>query len=120
MPEELLREYGEPTDLLSWHLIKYHEILDAAVAKLPRLRTIETQLHSENFDIYFRTRVKATIKDGTLWVNWNEVKQPLKHDWADQTGELVFSDEEDEEARVEYSDYADAPYSPASSLSEVS
>ncbi|KAF2448830.1 hypothetical protein P171DRAFT_220049 [Karstenula rhodostoma CBS 690.94] len=108
---DMFREHDERLRVLTWHLLKYHEILVAAAEKLPRLGTIETQLHSRSWWKYYPTRVKATVKDGALWTDWNDVEIFNYHDWTHKDAEMVYSVEED----LEYLDYADSPYSAASS-----
>ncbi|KAF2451203.1 hypothetical protein P171DRAFT_886 [Karstenula rhodostoma CBS 690.94] len=71
---------------LVYHLLKFHEILDAAKERLPRLRSLEIKMHtyardrSIRDDVYFPTSIKATVKEGGLWVHWDDVDFSLgKH-----------------------------------------
>jgi hypothetical protein len=115
--EETFQRHDEHLlEFLSWHLIKYQEILNAAAEKLPRLKTIETQLRTQSWGRHRLTYVKATVKDGALWADWNDVRLEFQHSWAEQLGELEFSDDDD---NMEYDDYADATYSPTSPLSDA-
>jgi hypothetical protein len=68
---------------LSWHLLKFHEILDAATKKLPSLQSIELELHTYCWDEVLLTPIKATNKDGVLWVNWSDVNIGFDHDFIE-------------------------------------
>ena len=114
--EETFREHGSYMEFLTWHLLKYREILDVAAEKLPRLKIIETQLHTRSWDKDLRTRVKATVKDGALWTDWNNVELKYQHDWIDRDGASSdFSDQEDDVENL----YHEAPYLPAEELSNA-
>ncbi|KAJ4286474.1 hypothetical protein N0V90_013174 [Kalmusia sp. IMI 367209] len=73
---------------LSYQLLKFHEILDACKQKqkLLHLRSFELQLHTYCWDEILLTRVRATVKDGALWVNWSDFQSGFNHDF--------FTDEE--------------------------
>lgn len=84
--EELGRGREANATQLAYHLLKFHELLDAAKELLPRLGTIEIKMHtrardaSMADDVYFPTSIKATVKDGGLWVLCNDVDFSLgKH-----------------------------------------
>jgi hypothetical protein len=64
---------------LSWHLLKFHEILDACTMKLPRLQTFELQQHTYREDELLLARIKATNKDGILWVIRSDVHFETTH-----------------------------------------
>ena len=64
---------------LSWHLLKFHEILDASTNKLPRLQSIELEQHTYCWDEVLLTHIKATNKDGVLWVDWGDVQLEFHH-----------------------------------------
>ena len=66
----------------SWHLLKFHEILDASSKKLPRLQHIEIEQHSLDWDDYELGRIKATNKVGVLWLNANESYDKDMHDFV--------------------------------------
>ncbi|KAF2691410.1 hypothetical protein K458DRAFT_381268 [Lentithecium fluviatile CBS 122367] len=78
--EELLYEDEYEMRQLSWHRLKFYEILDASTKKLPRLQSIELELHTYCWDEVLLTRIKATNKDGVLWVNWSDVHFGFNHD----------------------------------------
>lgn len=120
---------------LYWHLLKYHDILAAAAGKLPRLATIETIVTTEFMDVVGTTRVKATIRDGTLWADWNEfyVECPLDYtqrDWSPYDAELELSEDGDGAGSPGWndspgstgqeSDFESAPYSSTSPMSGYS
>jgi hypothetical protein len=80
-------EYGMRQ--LSWHLLKFHEILDASTKKLPRLQSIELELHTYCWDEVLLTRIKVTNRDGVLWINWSDVHICFDHDlqrWTEGVG----------------------------------
>ncbi|KAF2791582.1 hypothetical protein K505DRAFT_388891 [Melanomma pulvis-pyrius CBS 109.77] len=73
--------------LLSRHLLKFHEILDVSKMKLPGLQGIDLELHTYIGGIVRSTRIKATIKEGDLWVNWNDVHIGFDHDFVEMFGD---------------------------------
>ncbi|KAJ4293486.1 hypothetical protein N0V90_008769 [Kalmusia sp. IMI 367209] len=60
------RESSYDVDLICWHLCKFHELLDVSKERLPRLRSIALT-HFPDGDCL--TSIRATEKDGALWIN---------------------------------------------------
>jgi hypothetical protein len=65
--------------MLSRYLLKFHEILDVSKTKLPRLQGIDLELHSSVWEDVLLTRIKTTVKEGDLWVCWNDVHIGFHH-----------------------------------------
>jgi len=70
---------GYDLNHVSQHLLKFREIIDASPQKLPRLQSIELELHTYCWDDVLSTRIKATNKNGVLWVNWGDVQLEFYH-----------------------------------------
>jgi hypothetical protein len=64
------------------HLLKFREIVDASTQKLPRLQSIELELHTYLWDDVLLTRIKATNKNGVLSVDWSDVQHEFLHRFA--------------------------------------
>lgn len=76
------------TYYVSWHLLRFHEIVDASTHKLPRLQTIKVEHDTYNWDEPMPTRIEATIQDdGTLWVDWSNVEISFPHSFAGFNGD---------------------------------
>ncbi|KAF2445321.1 hypothetical protein P171DRAFT_263857 [Karstenula rhodostoma CBS 690.94] len=74
---------GFKTQYITWHLLKFHEIMDASTHKLPRLQNIEAEQYTYSWDKVFPTRIKATKQDdGILWVDWSDVQIRFHHSFA--------------------------------------
>jgi hypothetical protein len=84
---QLVDRDGFDTRHITWHLLKFHEIVDASTSKLPRLQNIETEYYTYNWDQVMPTRIKATKRDeGILWVDWTDVKTSFQHRFAGFNG----------------------------------
>ncbi|KAJ4297666.1 hypothetical protein N0V90_005560 [Kalmusia sp. IMI 367209] len=64
---------------LAYHLQKFHDILDAAEQKLPRLQIIMLELDTYVWGKPFQTRIHSISQDGVLWVDWRDVKIGRNH-----------------------------------------
>jgi hypothetical protein len=73
--------------VISRHLLKFLEILDVSKMKLPRLQRIDLNVHTRVWENVHSTRIKATIVDGDLWVNWNDVHIDYNHDFLEMYGD---------------------------------
>jgi hypothetical protein len=80
--EDLCDENEYDLFQLAYHLLKFHEILDASTQKLPQLQSIELELHTYDGEDLFLTSIKATNKGGVLWVNWKDVLIGKDHGFA--------------------------------------
>ena len=85
--EDFYHENWHGMRQLFWHLLKFHEILDASTKKLPWLQSIELELHTYSWDDVLLTRIKATNKDGVLWVNWRDVHIGIEHNFVEVDGD---------------------------------
>jgi hypothetical protein len=63
----------------AYHLLKFLELLDASTQKLPRLHSIDLELHTYDWADLFLTRIKATNMDGALWVKRKDVRIDTDH-----------------------------------------
>ena len=61
------------------HLLKFVEILDASLEKLPLLQRIELELRTYCWDDVLLTRVKASRMNRALLVKWSDVKIGYDH-----------------------------------------
>jgi hypothetical protein len=77
--DRFLDPYRFDLTRICWHLLKFREIVDASTQKLPRLQSIEVELHTYSWDMVLLTRIKATNEGGVLWVNWNDVQIGFNH-----------------------------------------
>lgn len=61
------------------HMLKIYEIFDASEKQLPRLQSIELNLHTYCWDDVLPTTFKATNRSGVLWVDWEGVQCEFYH-----------------------------------------
>ncbi|KAF2712259.1 hypothetical protein K504DRAFT_464342 [Pleomassaria siparia CBS 279.74] len=61
------------------YLLKFREIFDASTEKLPRLQSIELELHTYCWDDVLLTHIKATNKNGVLWADSGDVQIEFNH-----------------------------------------
>jgi hypothetical protein len=80
--EELYKGNYDNMKQLAYHLLKFHEILDASRQRLPWLQSIELELHTYSWGTPYLTHIQATNRDGVLWVDWNDVQIGMDHDFA--------------------------------------
>jgi hypothetical protein len=62
-----------------WHLLKFHEIMDAASGRLPRLQSIELRLHVWGWGEEEMTYIKAVKREDVLQVNQKDVSVGYQH-----------------------------------------
>lgn len=86
--KHMLRKQPGRMENLYWHLLKYHDIVVAAVGKLPSLKTIETHIQTKNMGMYGPNWVKATVKDDAVWADWNDIDVSFQHDYSKPDFEL--------------------------------
>ena len=55
--------------------------------KLPELQEIDLELHTYVWENIRSTRINAMIKEGDLWVNWNDVHIGFDHDFVEMFGD---------------------------------
>ena len=70
---------GYDLNHVAQHLLKFREIIDASTQKLPRLQSIELDLHTCSWGYMLLTRIKAINKNGVLWVDWCDVQLGFYH-----------------------------------------
>jgi hypothetical protein len=68
------------------HLLKIREIFDTATHKLPRLQTVERELHTSCYSDWLLTCFQADKKNGILWVDWSNVKIEFYHQFEGFNG----------------------------------
>jgi hypothetical protein len=61
------------TKQVYWHLLKFHEIMDASLELLPKLQKIALRFHVWDGDKWVVTFVKAAKTNGMLQVNQRDV-----------------------------------------------
>lgn len=84
---QLLDPKGFNKRYVTWNLLKLQEITDASANTLPRLQSIEVEHYTYSWDQVMPTRIKATKHDdGTLWVDWSDVKTQFHHRFAGFNG----------------------------------
>jgi hypothetical protein len=74
------RKFPYEVDLARWHLCKFRELLDVSKEKLPRLRDIALA-HYPDGDCL--ARIRATEKDGALWIRWEDFGASFDFDFDD-------------------------------------
>ncbi|KAF2798757.1 hypothetical protein K505DRAFT_414153 [Melanomma pulvis-pyrius CBS 109.77] len=69
------------------HLLKIYEILDFVTTggKLPQLQGIDLELHTLCWAEDLLTRIRSTIKDDVIWINWSDVAIEFHHKFVAPT-----------------------------------
>ena len=64
-----------------WHLLKFYELLDVVTAggKLPKLQSIDLELHTLCWGEDLLSTIKSTFKDNIIWVDWSSVAMEFQH-----------------------------------------
>ena len=73
---------GHDLNRVAQHLLKFREVFNASPQKLPRLQSLELELHTYSWDDVLLTHVKATNKNNVLWVDWSDVQLGFYHRFA--------------------------------------
>ena len=77
--DEFMDPEGFDLAHISQHLLKFYEIVDASMQKLPHLQSIELELHTYSWRNVYLTHIKATNKDRVLWVYLDGVQIKIYH-----------------------------------------
>jgi hypothetical protein len=79
---------GYDLNYVGQHLLKFREIVDDCTQKLPRLQSIELELHTYCWGDMKFARIKATNKNGVLSVNWGDVDLQYHHKFGGFNGSI--------------------------------